>query len=43
MTALIWAAHHGELQKVRELLHKHSDVNFADEVSMSFFCSCMHV
>lgn len=32
MTALILAAHHGELEQVKELITKHSDVNFADEV-----------
>ncbi len=30
--ALIWAAHHNELEKVQELLHLHTDVNVVDEV-----------
>lgn len=32
MTALILAAHHGDLPQVRELINKHNDVNFVDEV-----------
>ena len=33
MKALMLAAHHGELQKVRDLVHKLVEIDFADEVS----------
>jgi ankyrin repeat protein len=33
MSALIYAAHHGDLAQVQELIAKHNDVNLADEVS----------
>ena len=33
MKALLLAAHHGELQKVRDLVHKLVEIDFADEVS----------
>jgi hypothetical protein len=32
MSALIYAAHHGDLAQVQELISKHTDVNLADEV-----------
>jgi hypothetical protein len=32
MTALIWASFHGELEQVKDLVGKLSDVNVADEV-----------
>jgi hypothetical protein len=36
MTALIWAAFHGELEEVQELVKKLPDVNVVDEVR--FYC-----
>ena len=36
MKALLLAAHHGELQKVRDLVHKLVEIDFADEVSYWF-------
>lgn len=33
MTALIWAAFHGQLEEVKKLVTKLSDVNLVDEVS----------
>ena len=46
MKALLLAAHHGELQKVRELLQKLVEIDFADEVSFTilfyhlfYFCN----
>jgi ankyrin repeat protein len=35
MTALIWASFHGELEQVKELVGKLSDVNVVDEVRQS--------
>jgi len=32
MSALIYAAHHGDLAQVQELISKDTDVNLADEV-----------
>ena len=34
MTALIWAAFHGQLEEVKKLVVKLSDVNVVDEVSL---------
>ena len=39
MTALIWAAFHGQIDEVKELLTKLSDVNVVDEVCFQYLAS----
>ena len=38
MTALVWAAYHGELEQVQQLVDKLADVNVVDEVPCFSFC-----
>jgi hypothetical protein len=35
MTALIWASFHGELEQVKDLVVKLTDINVVDEVRLS--------